>query len=66
LQFLEVYVGKGRVALTVVGGLDDDSGVELMSTADITAASVDVYPLKTIWVAPEVVRNQPRVYGPSL
>ena len=65
-QFLEVYVGKGRVAMTVVGGLDDDSVVQLVSTADVTAASVDVYPVKTIWVDPEAVRNQPRVYGPSV
>lgn len=64
-QFLEAYFAQGRVAMTVVAPLDDDSNVQLTAQSDVTAASVDVYPIKSIWVTPDAVRAQPRVYGPS-
>jgi hypothetical protein len=65
LQFFEVFFAQGRVAMTVVGGLDDTSGVELTSTAAVIA-SVDVYPIESIWVTPDSVRAQPRIYKSSV
>lgn len=59
--FLETYFQAGRVAMTVLLPLSDSSGVGLTSSAPVRA-SVSVYPMKSIWVSPEDVRKQPRVY----
>lgn len=60
--FIEAYFQKGRVAMTVSAGLNDDSELALTATAPVVAASVHAYPIKSIWVTPEAVRKAPRVY----
>jgi len=62
MTFLEAYFAQGRVAMTVVSTLDDESDIEMISTAPVTAQDVDVYPIKSIWVTPDAVRGQPRIY----
>ena len=50
-------------AITAVGSLDADSVVELTSTSDVTAETAAVYPMRSIWVTPDAVRNAKRVYN---
>merc|ERR1712226_1715969 len=57
--FTEVYFQKGRVAMTVVNNLSDDTDISLTATADVTAQSVTTYPIKGIWTTPEAVRSAP-------
>ena len=42
--------------------MPQDADVSLVSTAGITA-TVAMYPIKPIWVSPDEVRKQKRVYG---
>lgn len=59
--FIEAFFQAGRVAMTVSTVLNEDSRIALTSTAPVNAAVV-AYPMKGIWVSPEEVRKQPRVY----
>ena len=59
---VQAYFQQGRVGMTYVGGLDDDSKIALVSNADVTAATAVVYPMRSIWVTPDAVRKAPRVY----
>jgi len=64
--FMEAYFQKGRIAMTVVSAINDNTGISVTSTADVTASAVTAYPIKSIWVSADDVRNAPRVYtGPS-
>ena len=61
--FLEAYFQQGRIAMTVTAAIPDGSDVGFTSSADLTMKAATVYPMKSIWVTPEAVRAQPRVYG---
>merc|ERR1712048_416822 len=61
--FLEAYFQKGRVAMTVTEALKDDTEASLTTTAPVTVQEVIAYPMKSIWVSPDVVRDAARVYN---
>lgn len=63
--FVEVFFQAGRVAMTVPLALSEDSRVALTSTISVNA-DVTAYPMKGIWVSPEDVRKQPRVYSSAV
>lgn len=63
VTFVEVFFGKGRAAMTVTQALTADSDVRLTASGADVTADVAAYPLKSIWVTPEAVRKQKRVYG---
>jgi len=63
--FMEVYFQKGRVAMTAVNAMNDNTGISLSSTADVTATGVAAYPMQSIWVSEEAVRKAPRAYSAS-
>ena len=50
--------------MTLNAALSDSSTVVLTNAgpAAVTAATVDAYPVKDIWVTADAVRAQPRVY----
>jgi len=60
--FMEVYFQKGRVAMTVPQPFKDSTDIVLTSTVHAQASAVDVYPIRSIWTSPEVVRKAPRSY----
>ena len=51
--------------MTIVGALDDSSGVQLTSSAPVTGTA-NVFPIKSIWTTADAVRAQPRVFGSTL
>lgn len=69
-NFVEAFFQRGRVAMTVPStlpqyptGLSDLADLALTVTgAAVTAAAVDVFPMKGIWASPEQVKAAPRVY----
>lgn len=62
MTMIEAFFQQGRVAFTEGFALNDGSDYALHSTAALVAASVDVYPMGSIWVSEDDVRNAPRVY----
>ena len=62
MTMIEAFFQQGRVAYTGGLALNDSSDYALHSTAALVAASVDVYPMGSIWVSEDDVRNAPRVY----
>ena len=62
MTFIEAFFQQGRVAFTEGLKLDDSSDYALHSTSALVAASVDVYPMGSIWISEDDVRNAPRVY----
>jgi len=63
VTFAEVYFQQGRVAITEVVQLADDSGVSIESEgADATVKSATIFPMNSIWTTPEAVRKAARVY----
>mmetsp|Transcript_5879 Transcript_5879/g.18217 ORF Transcript_5879/g.18217 Transcript_5879/m.18217 type:complete len:452 (-) Transcript_5879:62-1417(-) len=60
--FIEAYFQKGRAAMTLAVPMTDATRVAVASKASIVVQSVEVYPMKSIWVQPEDVRKTPRVY----
>lgn len=65
-SLVEVYFQAGRVAMTIGSNLDNTSQVALVADKAMTLPSTAVYPMRSIWVAPEEVRKAPRVYKDSL
>lgn len=63
VTFVEVFAGKGRVAMTITEPITSDTTVTLTATGADLTADVAAYPLKSIWVTPDAVRKQKRVYG---
>ncbi|KAJ1449760.1 glycosyl hydrolase [Pelagophyceae sp. CCMP2097] len=59
--FVEVFFQHGRVAITKTTVLDDAATLTLSSTADV-AAHLTIFPIGSIWVTPEEVRNATRVF----
>lgn len=49
--------------MTATIGLDDSSDISLTATGEVTVAQVDAYPINSIWVTPDSVRAQPRIYN---
>ena len=62
VTFLEVFLARGRVALTAPLAVGSAADVSLITTADLTVERVVAYPLRSPWVTPEAVRNQKRVF----
>ena len=60
--FIEAFFQRGRVAITEVVALTDATQIAITASADAKLRSAVVYPIKSIWVSPEEVRNAPRVY----
>ena len=59
---IEGYFQQGRVAMTLPFAAPLDATVALEATADVTALSAAVYPIRDIWVTPADVRAAPRVF----
>jgi sucrose-6-phosphate hydrolase SacC (GH32 family) len=59
--FLEAFFQQGRVAMVVNNAMSDNTDYSLTASVPMTADAT-VYPMKSIWVEPEEVRKQPRVY----
>jgi hypothetical protein len=50
--------------MTLSSTLGDDIDVSLTSAGgDVTAKSVDAYPMKSVWTTQDAVRKAPRVYS---
>ena len=60
--FAEVFLQRGRAAVTAVTELDAASTMALGATAP-TAATLSVWPIKSIWVDEATVRATPRSYA---
>lgn len=63
--FVEVFFQGGRVAMTVsmaFTAVNEDTKLALMSTTGLIVQSAVVYPMLSIWVTPDVVRQAHRVY----
>lgn len=59
--FIEAFFQKGRVAMVVNNAMNDQTDISLSATVPITAAAT-AFPMKSIWVDSEAVREAPRVY----
>ena len=57
----ETFFQRGRVAMTKPAQLESTAQVRLTSTAPVVA-DARVWPMRSIWVEPDVVRSAPRVY----
>ena len=60
--FAEVYLQRGRTAITLVSAFKDDATMALGASAP-TKANFSVYPMKAIWVDEAAVRATPRSYA---
>ena len=60
--FAEVYLQRGRTAITLVSAFKDDATMALGASAP-TKTNVSVYPMKAIWVDEAAVRATPRYYA---
>ena len=63
--FAEVFFQRGRVAMTIslaFTAVNDDTKLALMSTTNLLVQRAVVYPVMSIWVAPDTVRQTRRVY----
>ena len=60
--FAEVYLQRGRTAITLVSAFKDDATMALGASTP-TKANVSVYPMKAIWVDEAAVRATPRSYA---
>lgn len=62
--FLEVYVQRGRLAMTLKCDqhLDDDALVPVSLNHNASFHTFTAYTLGSIWVKPDQVRNAPRLY----
>lgn len=60
--FAEVYLQRGRTAITLVSAFKDDATMALGASAP-TKTNFSVYPMKPIWVDEAAVRATPRAYA---
>ncbi|KAH8080327.1 beta-fructofuranosidase [Aureococcus anophagefferens] len=60
--FAEVYLQRGRTAITLVSAFKDDATMALGASAP-TKTNFSVYPMKAIWVDEAAVRATPRSYA---
>jgi len=64
--FVETFFQGGRTVITSKAPMDQSSDLTLLSdvpsSSVIRVASVDVYPIGSIWTTPEAVRKAKRVY----
>jgi len=60
--FAEIFLQKGRVAITAVASFPDSADIFFQSTEDVTLDHLAVFPMKGIWTSADAVRKAPRVY----